>query len=117
VWDCPNRAGVTAPNPHRHMTMTANDNSPGRGQDSTEIARKGFPLDEATNEELALALEGEKEKLQVATEAVNTALLNEDVPLTGEKVERLWEAAYALTALSRTLALRVPKAHRIESEE
>ena len=110
-------AGVTAPTPHRHMTMTANDNSPGRGQDSTELAQEGFPLDEATNEELALVLEEEVQKLREATEAVDGALLNEDVPLTGEKVERLWTASDAVTALSRTLSIRVDEAHRIEDDD
>jgi ATP-dependent exoDNAse (exonuclease V) beta subunit len=97
--------------------MTANDTTPEKGQDSTELEREGFPLNEATNEEIALALEEEKQKVRSAADDVSRALLNEDVPLTGDMVERLWSASGAVTALSRTLSLRVPKAHRIEESE
>lgn len=96
--------------------MTANDTTPEKGQDGTELEREGFPLKEATNEEIALALEEEKQKVRSAADDVSRALLNEDVPLTDVTVGDLWKAADAVTALSRTLTLRVPEAHRVESE-
>lgn len=74
-------------------------------------------MKEATNEEIALALEEEKQKVRSAADDVSRALLNEEEPLTGEMVERLSVTSGAVKALSRTLALRVPEAHRIEETQ
>lgn len=114
--DCPRRPPEPAATPCRHSAMTADDTTPEKGQDSTELAREGFPLREATNGEIALALEEEKQKVRSAADDVSRALLNEDVPLTDEMVQRLWSSSDAIRALSQTLTLRVPEAHRVESE-
>ena len=115
--DCPRGPPESAATPCRHVAMTADDTTPEKGQDSTELAREGFPMREATDEEIALALEEEKQKVRSAANDVSRALLNEDVPLTDETVGDLWKAADAVTALSRTLTLRVPEAHRVEERQ
>jgi hypothetical protein len=97
--------------------MTADDSTPNEGQDSTDIDRESFPLKEATNEDLALALEDHRQEMRSAVDDVSRALLNESEPLTDEKVDRLWTAADEVAALSRTLVLRVPDAHRFEEVE
>lgn len=85
--------------------MTADDSTPPTGQDGTD-RNDGFPLLEAHAEELAHALEDEKNEVRQATEAATRALLNEDVPLRDDDVERLAAAGDRVSALSRTLALR-----------
>lgn len=100
-------AGVTA-TPCRHVLMTANDSTPLPGHDSTELEDAGFPLWDASDEEFALAIEEQKNRLLAAVETVNEALVNDDVPLTEEKVERLWTVSGALVGLSRSAATRVP---------
>jgi hypothetical protein len=71
---------------------------------------------EASEEELALAVEEEKEKFREAANEVSRALLNEGVPLTDEKVAALWDSADRADGLMRTLVERVPEEHQIESE-
>jgi hypothetical protein len=83
----------------------------------SEIEGVDRPLDDGPDEEIALALEGVKDEARETTEAVTSALLNEDRPLTDEDVERLWQAGNALAALSRTLTGRVPPVEENSSEE
>lgn len=90
--------------------MTANDNSPAEGQES--IDTDGFPLRDATDEDLALALEEQKQEAKEAVDDVTRALLNDCEPLTDKKAQRVAEAGDALTALWRTLTLRVPEEHQ-----
>jgi hypothetical protein len=93
--------------------MTANDSTPEEGQDGTDIGRESFPLREASDDETALALEEQKQEAREAVNDVCAALLNDDVELEAEDVARLGDAGLALSALSRTLSLRVP-AHEFE---
>lgn len=97
--------------------MTADEDSPREGQDSTESRSDYPPRTDATDEEIALALEERKQDARHAVDDVTAALLNEDEPLTDEKVHGLWKAANALTALSDALCLRVPEEHRTDSDE
>lgn len=90
--------------------MTANDDSPAEGQES--IDTDGYPLRDASDEDLALALEGQKQEAKEAVDDVTRALLNDCEPLTDEKAQRVADAGDALTALWRTLTLRVPEEHR-----
>jgi len=71
-------------------------------------------MEDAPDATLAEVLEDQKQEARFAVDDVTAALVNEDVPLTGEKVARVWDAADALAALSRTLVLRVPEAHQVE---
>lgn len=108
----PARATVGAATPNRHTTMTADNSTPATGHDSAELEREGFPLDDASDEDFALAIEEQKNRLLAAVEDVNEALVNEDVPLTDEKVERLWTVSGALVGLSRSACNRVDEGAR-----
>jgi len=92
--------------------MTANEDSPEKGQES--IDTDGFPLRDESGEDLAMEFEGEKQEVRSAVDDVTKALLNDSEPLTDEKVERVAEATDRLSALWRTLTLRVPDEHRRE---
>ena len=112
--DCPRGPPDPAATPCRHTAMTAKDSTPDKGQDSIELGREGFPMTEATDEEIAQVIEGETEKVEAAAADVLRALRDDDVPLTDEKVSKLWVASDAITALSRSLTQRVPEAHQVE---
>ena len=73
-------------------------------------------MQNASDGEIAMTVEEEKAKLRSHADAVIRALLNDDVPLTDEKVRKLWESSDAITGLSRTLTGRVPEAHQTEPE-
>jgi hypothetical protein len=94
--------------------MTANDESPGNGHESTESEDQGPPLMDASNEELARAIEEGKNQVLFATEDVTTALNTESEPLKDDDVGRLWDAASRLERLCETLVHRVPDEHRVE---
>ena len=99
--------------------MTANDDTPPKGQDSIERWRDGdesFPLRDESDENLALALEDWKQETKDAVNDATRALLNDSEPLTDEKVRRVAEAGDALTALTATLTHRVPDEYRAETE-
>lgn len=110
----PARAGGATPTPCRHRTMTANDDTPDWGHESTGPVIDDPPMQDASNREVALAVEEAKNRVRESTEDVTRALLNDSVPLTGEMVSSLWDSASRLEALSRTLVHRVPDEHRIE---
>jgi len=111
------RAGATTPTPRRHRDMTANNDTPAEGQESADIGREGYPLDHLTNEEIAEVMEREKQKMRQSVDDVNAALLNEERPLTDEKLEEVSVVAESLAALTRTLSVRVPPAHRAENRD
>lgn len=94
--------------------MTAKDESPGNGHESTESENCGRPLRDATDREVAVAVEEAAENLQEGATLVREALLNEEVPLTDEKVSRMWDAASRLERLSETAVLRVEEDTRGE---
>jgi hypothetical protein len=96
--------------------MTAQEESPEEGHERTGIDWNHSPLEDAGDEALALVIEEEKEKLRTASNRVTKALLNEDVPLTGEKVEDFEDAAHRLHMLWGTLALRVPEEYQVEDQ-
>jgi hypothetical protein len=73
-------------------------------------------LHDKTDHALSLVSEEAKNEVLKGNEAVSRALLNEDVPLTGEDVDRLWTAANALSMLCEELACRVPEEHRVADE-
>lgn len=102
--------------PRRLMTMTANDDTPREGQDSIDFGDHAALL-EKSDEEMALAVEEQKEDARQAADAVSAALLNEDEALTDEKVHALWKVGDALAALSAALVHRVPAEHQVEREE
>lgn len=113
----PGWAGVVAPNPHRHETMTAHNDTPESGHESIDFRTEQQRLQAMSDDELAEVLEEQKQAAREAASSVDSALLNEDVPLTGEMVEALWDAGAAVETIARVLALRVPPAHRIEEDD
>lgn len=94
--------------------MTADDDTRESGHESNGIEQEMHPMEDAPDATVAGALEDEKQEARHAVDDVVHALVNEDVPLTDEKVARVWDAADGLTALSRTLVHRVPEAHQVE---
>lgn len=106
--DCPRGPPGRAATPYRHETMTADNDTPETGHESTEIGREGFPLQDATDGEIAAALDQQSGEVLEAVEDVSRALRDDDVLLADEDVMALGDAANALSALSRTLACRVP---------
>jgi hypothetical protein len=74
------------------------------------------PLRDAGVEELTGTLEDRKQDARAAVDEVTAALLNEDEPLTDEKVEQVASAAGSLMAASRSLIHRVPEEHRTNGE-
>jgi len=96
--------------------MTMNNESGESGRESVESRENGPPLMEASDRKVAIVLEFEKDRLREGVSLVNEALMNEDVPLTDEKVARFWDAATTLERLSETLARRVPEEHQLEYE-
>lgn len=94
--------------------MTANDSTPEEGQGSTDIGRESVPLRDASAEETALALEEQEQEARAAVDDVCGALLDGNEELDAADVARLGDAGAALSALSRTLALRV-SAHEFET--
>ena len=113
----PDRAGVVAPNPHRQITMTAKDDTPDSGHESIDFRTDEKRLEKMSSRKLAEVLEEQKQATREAASAVDRALLNEDVPLTDEKVQALWEAGAAVETIARVLAVRVDPEHRIECDE
>lgn len=87
--------------------MTAENTTPARGHESTDFETDGYPLQDASAEELATVLEGEKQEAIATVDELTRALLNEDVDVTGDRVEQLFETVDRLSALSRTLSTRV----------
>jgi len=100
--------------------MTANDNTPERGQDSTGVDWESSPtveeLKPLDDEELALVVEEQKEVARERANAASEALLNEDVALTDEMVGELWDSGTRLEAVSRALVQRVPEEHQVSEE-
>lgn len=93
--------------------MTADSDTPETGHESIDF-RETRPLEDASDERVALAIEEQKQKARVAADDVCRALLNDDVPLTDEKVAALGDTAEALSALVRTVTMRVPPEHQFE---
>jgi len=97
--------------------MTTDDDSPRDREVSIGIDTDEWPpLQGESDEDVALALEEEKQLARQAVDDVNRALLNEGTPLTDEKVHNLWRAGHALSAISDALVRRVPPEHRIDPE-
>lgn len=113
----PERDGAVTPIPCRHATMTAKDDSPQSGHERIDFRTDHKRLQAMSDDRLAEVLEEQKQATREAASAVDRALLNEDVPLTDEKVAALWDAAGAVEAIARSLPLRVPEQHQIEEEE
>jgi hypothetical protein len=83
--------------------------------ENREIERSGDLLGDAPSEELAELLEERGPEVQSAAEEVAQTLANGGA-LTDVEVGDLWEAAGALTAVSRTLSERVDERHRVENQ-
>lgn len=100
--------------------MTAQHDTPEKGQDSTEVDWDGWPvseeLGELDDEELAIVVEEKKQELRETSDGVNRGLLNEDVALTDEEVEEFWEVVNHLEAVAGALVERVPEKHRFGQE-
>jgi hypothetical protein len=96
--------------------MTANNDTPDSGHESIDFRTEQKRLQEMSDEELAEVLEEQKQAAREAASAVDSALLNEHVPLTGEMVEALWDAGAAVETIARVLSLRVPPAHRLDDD-
>jgi len=96
--------------------MTAEKESPEKGHERTGIDWKHKPLERASNEEIAMAIEEEKEQMRAACNTVTKALLNEEEPLTDEKVGEMDTYANHVKALVRTLTHRVPEEYRTEEK-
>jgi len=92
--------------------MTVNNETPTEGNDNAAIGGASFPLQDESSQELAVVLADQKQEARDAVDAVNWSLLDEEKPLTDKKVEALAEVGNALTALSRTLSLRVLPEHQ-----
>lgn len=84
VPDPPERAGVTAPTRCRHQTMTANESTPGDGQDSidAETARR------VARESTALRLRTTVQEVQEEIQEVDSRLRDGEGP-TAEEVTDL----------------------------
>lgn len=93
--------------PRRHRTMTADNTTPAQGHESTDFETDGYPLTDASAERLADVLEDEKAQTVATIDELVRALRDGDVDVTGDRVERLFEATDRLAALSRSLSLRV----------
>lgn len=94
--------------------MTANDSTPETGQESIDIEGEAFPLEEATDEEIAQVIEQKQGEVWAASVAVRMALLDPERVLTDDAVGRLNKAANELRTLSGTLSRRVPPQGRAE---
>ena len=90
--------------------MTARDSGPETGDDGNE--QEYPPMRHATAFEVSMALEGRKQDVRVAVNDACGALLNDDQPLTDQKVSDLYEAGAAVTALADTLVHRIPREER-----
>ena len=95
--------------------MKANSNSPedrAESIDSRELADNWRMLDDEPDELVALVMEGQEEETKEVVADLSRALLNDDVPLTDEKVARLSTLGNALRSISDTLGSRVPEDQR-----
>lgn len=70
---------------------------------------KHYPLRDAEPEKLAEELEARKHDAVTAVEAVNRALLNDEVPLQEATAEEIEDVGIALRALSNTLHVRADR--------
>jgi hypothetical protein len=100
--------------------MTAQESTPETGQESTGVdwnnRHLSRDLEQIEAEELAHVVEEKKQELRASSDTVTRALLNDDVPLTDEKVAALWDTASHLEAIARSLTSRVAEEHRFRSE-
>jgi hypothetical protein len=99
--------------------MTTHDeNTTERTEDTNEFdwnsRHVSRELEEFDLEELALVVEEKKQELRASSDTVTRALLNDDVPLTDEKVAALWDTASHLEAIARSLTSRVAEDHQFE---
>ena len=96
--------------------MTANPDSPTEGHESidTEDLINGTPLEGESDEFVALVLEGQKQEAMTAADAVTRALLNDEQPLTDEKVTRLAKVGNAYQSVFHELAQRIPEEHKVK---
>lgn len=90
--------------------MTARDSGPETGDDGTDDEYP--PMMDATDFQIAMALEGRKQDARVAVNDACGALLNDDQPLTDQKVADLYDAGEALTGLADALVHRIPREER-----
>jgi hypothetical protein len=93
--------------------MTADDDTPSVGHESTDYERGTFPLSEEPDEELAAALRASgSETLAAVEDAI--AALEGDETLTDGHLERVSQAAHSVQALTESLVLRVPPEGRAD---
>ena len=97
-------------------TMTANPDSPTEGHESidTKDLSDGTPLEDKSDEFVALVLEGQKQEAMTAADTLSRALLNDDRPLTDEDVVRLAKIGNAFRGIYSELVRRVPEEHRVK---
>jgi len=87
--------------------MTADNATPTQGHESTDFETEDYPLKDASAERLADVLEDEKSEMVETIDELVRALREDDVDVTVDRVERLFEATDRLASLSRSLSLRV----------
>jgi hypothetical protein len=96
--------------------MTADSDTSKMRHEGTDFKGKR-PFEECTDVELAEALQQQKEATQAAIDDVCRALLEDDVPLTDEKVAAVCDAAERLRQLWNALVLRVPPEYQFDRGE
>lgn len=100
--------------------MTATDDSPSEGHESIdpesigpeELVDEWRMLRGYSDDGVAVAVEKQKQEAVVALDTLKRALVDEDVPLTDEKVDRVALIGNAFRSLSDSLVDRVPEEHQ-----
>jgi hypothetical protein len=87
--------------------MTANDDTPRTGHESTDYEPGTFPLADESNEEVAAALRAAASETLAAADEAAAAATGEET-LTDEQITRVQKAADAVKAVAETMVLRVP---------
>ena len=88
------------------VNMTDND-TPSGGNDSIDLTNEWPPLQDESDERVALALEQRKNEATELVERLSTALLNEEPPVSGEDVTRLLVLGNDIRGLAANLSCRV----------
>jgi hypothetical protein len=98
------------------VNMTDND-TPSGGNDSIDLTNEWPPLQDESDETVALALEQRKNEATELVERLSAGLLNEDVVVSDEDVTRLLVLGNDLRGLAAELSGRVPMEKRYEQRK
>ena len=90
------------------VDMTEND-TPSGGNDSIDLTNEWPPLQDESDETVALALEQRKNEATELVERLGRALLNEEPVVSDEDVTRLLVLGNDLRGLAANLTHRVPR--------